>query len=171
MSAYRKDILLRRQKGKHILPKWKASLEEAINQSLSGDIFLDIEHTEQLRSAFFVQVRHCSDTCQFFHQDRLDSILSDVRLAMEMQGDKAVVLFHSQDKYIGAVQLAAETLAFSLKDIWKIAEEDLCVATIDLRNGFCLEHNYYDEMGTYVPGGAFQLTAWGEFTPGRHPQT
>lgn len=83
--------------------------------------------------------------------------------SLARDGGRAVVLFHSCDKFIGAVRLDAAAIASALEAVWRVAEEDLCVATPDLSSGFCLEENYYDGDGAYVPDGVFELTAWGDF--------
>jgi hypothetical protein len=163
MSTPRKEILLRKQKGKTILPKWKTALEEAINQSVSLDSFLDIGETEQLRADFFDKVRLHNHEHQFVTKDNLGKMLSELHLSIARYGGRRVVVFHSNDKYIGALQVDAEVIAHALEAIWRVVEEDLCVATIDLSGGFCFETNYYDEFGEYVPDGVFELTAWGDF--------
>lgn len=165
MSTSRMDIVQRRQMGRAIFPRWKMSLEEALNQRVATEQFLDIEETEQLRIAFFNVVRQHNRDHRFATRDALGQLLSEIEQVLARGGERAVVLYHRYDKFIGAVRLDTRAIASALEAVWRVAEEDLCVSTPDLNNGFCLEENYYDECGIYVPVGVFELTAWGDFAP------
>lgn len=160
----RKDVLQRQQRGKRIFSEWKALLEDALSRSVSAECFLGIEETEQLRAEYFeVFEQHNQNDRRFAAKDALGRLLDEIERSLARDGERPVVLFHSQDKYIGAVRLDAEAISRALEAIWRLTEEDLCVATPDLNSGFCLEMNYYDGSDTYVPDGVFELTAWGDF--------
>lgn len=159
----RKDILQRKQKGKAILPEWKAALEGAVNQAVSPERFLDIEETEQLRDHFFNKVRHHSREHCFSAKAEFRRIVSEIRTSLTRHGARELVLFHRYDRFIGAVHLDAATIANALEDVWRVVEEDLCIAASDLSGGICLEENYYDECGVYISDGVLELTIWGEF--------
>lgn len=163
MSTTRKELLQRRQRGRAILPQWKSAFEAAANQSVTFDSFLDLEETERLRAGFFDKVRDFNCRHRFAMNDDFGKMTSDLQSIMARPDGRRVVLFHSKDKFIGALKVDAETVLSALEAIWRIVEEDLCVATIDLSSGFCLERNYYDEAGEYFSNGVLELTTWGDF--------
>jgi hypothetical protein len=162
MSTTRKEILQRKQKGKAILPNWKAAIEDACKQRIEMDDFLDLEETERLRTAFFYKVRDGDYEHRFVAKPAFGELAAALR-TMAADNKRKIVLFHSMDKFIGALKISKRAALEHLEAVWSVVEEDFCVAASDLTSGLCLEENHYDQSGNFVSDGIFELTAWGEF--------
>ena len=73
------------------------------------------------------------------------------------------MLFHSQDRFIGALRLSVKAALENARVIWTLTKEDFTLTTEDAGSGLCLEKNHYDESEIYVPAGIYELTTWGVF--------
>ncbi len=163
MKPSRKELLQRKHKGLTILPGWITAFEEATKDTISPDNFLDLDKTKELRTKFFDHVRNFEGKPRFASNCDLGILKSGLQNRFYQGENLEVILFHSMEKYIGALLTQANVILKKLEAIWRVAEEDLCVATLDLASGFCLERNYYDSNGGYFPAGLLELTSWGKF--------
>ena len=151
MNPSRKELLQRKHKGQSILPGWITAFEEAAKGTITPDNFLDLDKTEELRTKFFDHVQNFEGKPRFASNCDFGILKSGLQNSFSQGENLEVILFHSMDKYIGALLTQANVIFKNLEDIWRVAEEDLCVATLDLASGFCLERNYYDSNGGIRP--------------------
>jgi hypothetical protein len=167
------ELALRRNRGGRLIADWSRLLSEAVGVEISTNSFLPIEHTEELKRAFFIKVvdvreRKTRKELRVNWEKRdiynLVSRLNDLCIAV---GPLPVVLFSSVDQFIGAIRLPADCILRNVISVWKVVEEDLCVTTEDLQHGLCLEENYYTRLGDYKKEGVYELTLWGMFAEGK----
>jgi hypothetical protein len=91
--------------------------------------------------------------CLIEYLDNLASILVD----------QQVILFHSQDKFFGAVRIPAVAVFHNIMAVWEIVKEDIAMVTEDNNNGICIEKSYYDRSGNYYADGIYEFSRWGLF--------
>lgn len=157
------DLLRRKQRGRQIFPKWKDKIEKVVHQDIDSDCFLGIKETDNLRSRFIDKVKNEHQNRLFFGERDLERVLDRLRNRLSQFDACRIVVFHDDDRYLGALLVTPLAIATTLDDLWRALNDDLCIATIDLNSGFCLERNFYNESGEFFPNGIFELTSWGEF--------
>lgn len=157
-------LALRKNRGKQIRPDWIVRLKQACGYEVPSESFLSLETTETLKSDFLAQVRrHQASGRQYWLGGACDRFANCLnKLGLEL-GSKRLVLFSSVDEYLGAVELPAAVITSGFRAIWDVVEEDFCVTTADLKDGLCVELNFYDADGKYVQEGVWEVTCWGAF--------
>lgn len=127
--------------------------------------FLSLQETEALRAVFFAKVGQGAASRRFWPIAALPEIATILRdLAQEVAGVR-VVLLNRADRHIGAVNVPVEHVLEHAVAVWNVVEEDLCIMTPEIHDGLCLGLEYYDEAGSYVREGIYELCAWGRLTP------
>jgi hypothetical protein len=160
------DLTLRRNRGILIRSAWVAALRKACDVEVLTEDLMSLEETEKLKKTFFEKVRQREGVVRrHWAKNVFDELASLLRNLSVDVGAMPVVLFSSVDQCIGAVRLPADRVLTHIEAIWKVVEEDLCVTTLNLQHGFCLEFNFYTETGEYRREGVYELTAWGAFLP------
>ena len=163
MSPSKKERLQRKQKGQTILPDWIKAFEAAAKVTITPDNFLDLDKTEELRISFFDHVRNFEGNPQFASTSALRDLKLDLQNRLSQVDNFEVALFHSMDQFVGALLTQVNIILNNLEPIWGVVEEDLCLATLDLTSGICLEQNFYGPNANYFPDGLLELTCWGKF--------
>lgn len=160
------DLARRKSQGTQMLAGWITALEEACGGAVVPENFLPLEETQELKSKFFGVVK--SGTASF-HQHWSAQALSEVEMLLRVLSfdvdEMEVILFGAFDQYTGAVVLPAGRVLANARKVWGVAREDLSVTTTDLQHGLCLEHNFYNQSGSYSKEGFYELTAWGALAP------
>jgi hypothetical protein len=152
------------KKNQEFADDWVRRISQASGLEISMNSFLSIEETKKLKTAFFDRVKYPTEGFRFFwHKRDRESLQSHLRALSVAVRDLRVVLFSSVDHLIAAVRVPADCVLANAMGVWEIVEEDLSLATEDLRNGLCLEENYYTAEAVYVKEGVFELTTWGMF--------
>lgn len=157
-------IQQRRQKGRLILSNWIRNFKSVCNLSVTADDFLELEETERLKTEFYGKVRDSEQEPSFILKEEFDKLLTELEELGKQNDGQIVFIFHDMDRFIGALKLNCKVVFEHVNAIWSITKEDLSVVTSDLKNGLCLEKNYYDQYGSYVKEGIYELTAWGTLT-------
>ena len=149
----------RSEKGQQLLPKFKKELENALGATVALDDFLSLGETQSLRGAFFEKVRGATDVQRnFWNTDRSEALWSAVGRASSGVEGMDAILFHHFNEYIGAVVVPVSNVLDNPVQVWGVVEEDLCLCTSELSDGFCLELNHYaHKIADY------EVTAWGIF--------
>jgi len=158
---------LEKNRASRIRSSWTASLSQACGMEIAPEYFLSLKETTALKEAFWSKVRGKGCPRRFYSKKNFEQIESGLKAITN--GQLTSVLFSSVDKYIGAVRLPASVVFNHIQSIWKVTEEDFCVATPDLQNGICLEFNYYDERGDFIKEGVYELSLWGDFSSNFSP--
>lgn len=151
-------LRLRQHRGQQLLPEFRSRLATVLGYQLTPTDILDIETTERLRDAFFEKVKHKLGTQGFIWDtsDASDVWSTTADIGSRLAGTKAI-LFHAVDEYIGAVSVPADSALTKAQEVWWVVQQDLCLCTPDLSDGFCLEFNHYSDRDEY------ELTCWGIF--------
>jgi hypothetical protein len=159
------ELALRKNRGSNILYEWTQRLVQACQREVLPEQFLPLEETERLRSVYSQKVASGEDIVRRnFPKGQLGMIERLFRTFSErLDPEQIVVLFSSVDYYVGAVQLPAEPILRNLLSVWGVVEEDLRLATLDMKNGLCLEVNFNDMEGKYVKDGVYEISVWGVF--------
>lgn len=158
------DLVLRNNRGIRIRAQWMAKLTETTGIKISLKDFLSIKDTEILKQLFFEKIKNDKHLLQKnFSTDSFNEILASFRdLSIDLH-KLQVIVFSNVDQYIGAVYLSAGQVFLNLGTIWDAVGEDLCITTQDLKNGLCLEFNFYTDTGEYKKEGIYKYSAWGQF--------
>lgn len=159
------DILKRKNKGNLIRPQWIESLENTCGFHPAVDDFLSLKETERLKEAFYDKIKNGTsifrENCAKDDFDKIIHLLHDKCIDIYAL---PVILFSDIDQYIGAVQLPCKYVLTNIENIWKLVKEDIAITTLDVKNGLCLELNFYSINGDYVKEGIYELTTWGFFS-------
>jgi hypothetical protein len=149
----------RSEKGQQLLPEFKKELENALGTTVALDDFLSLAETQSLRGAFFEKVRGASDVHRtFWNTDRSEALWSAVGRASSGVEGMDAILFHHFNEYVGAVVVPVSNVLANPEQVWGVVEEDLCLCTSEISDGFCLELNHY---GHKIAD--YEVTAWGIF--------
>ena len=160
MYKSRKEIIQRRQTGRTLLPVWVRKMEGICRKRITAADFIGLEETEFLRDSFFDKVRN-SDQSLFYLKKDFNKITRQLKAIEKQLGSQSIILFHSNDKFIGALRVNSHCVLENVEKVWALVEEDFSIATEDLKSGLCLEENYYDREGNFFPDGLYELTIWG----------
>jgi hypothetical protein len=153
-------IRLRRNRGKYLLPDFKEKLEAALGRPIGDQDFLDLEVSDRLRQQFFARVKSRADAFHWTWTPREEGEMRAlVAKVAGLTQDLPAALFHALNDSLGAVIVPAGLALSRVGLLWPVLRQDLCLATLDLSGGFCLEHNHYGDHDEW------ELTAWGPFEP------
>jgi len=143
---------------------WKGDLSKACGLPISDESFLGIEETVQLKKSFFDVVKKKHSTLSICWDCNEQNYLLDYLNLLEttIKYDR-VILFHSQDEFFGAVQIAMAAVLRNPLAVWQVVKDDLALASDNISSGLCVEKGYYELDGKYVAEGVYELTAWGAF--------
>ena len=158
-----KDFIFRAAKGKKIMPEIIKKSATLRGFSVTPSDFLHLEQTDKIKERFFNFVKNGSGFKCYFSRENIDRFFIRLEEKDFNEIDERLLLFGSFDEYVGALLVPLSFVYNNKNTIFEFVEQDLAMATIDLTHGFCLELNYYDQDGTYVKEGIFELTAWGFF--------
>lgn len=159
------DLALWRNRGAQVLSEWVTTLRDACGFEASSANLLSLKETEDLKKAFFEKLKDGAAVVRrYWPQNAFDEVVAYLCDLEAHISTMTVVLFSSMDQYIGAVKLSAEIVLIHAEAIWKVVNENLCVTTLDLQHGLCLEFNFYTEEGEYVKEGVYELITWGAFS-------
>jgi hypothetical protein len=151
------DRRLRENKGRHLQKELATSLERVLGTPADEVEFLDIDSTASMRDRFFEHVKEAprdarrqwpGSSGEPFHHLR--------KMALADRGDRAYLL-NRHDYYTGAVSVSVAPVLAQAKEVWDVVGEDLCLATHEASDGFCLAFDHYFDRDEY------ELTTWGSF--------
>lgn len=165
MRGRRLELALRRNRGTQIRPGWLAAIRAACHVDVSEEDLLPLEETEDLKHAFFVALKERCSYLEHWPASALTEIATLLSIMAADVGSLPIVLFSSVDQYIGALQLPASAVLENSLATWRVVEEDLRFATIDMKSGLCLEFNDYTEIGERIVRDMYELGSWGNFVP------
>lgn len=156
---------IRKNRARKALPKWIAALQATLGVEIDAKNFLEAEETVELKRAFYNRVKTAdfSNQIEWAHDKRKDAIRFLASCGRRV-GRLNIILFSSKDTILGAVVVPAAAVLSKAEGVWSLTNEDLSLTTPDLEHGLCLEFNYHDSRGGFVPEGAYLLTLWGIFS-------
>lgn len=167
MSSKELQRRLREHKGRQLMPDFKSQLSRFLGHEIENTDFVGIETTEELRSKFFEKIKNSrikgdpDVRCKIWDPTEIPQIWAFVANIASCVDKVKAVLFHRLDEYTGAVLVPARTVLVSAEAVWGIVGgprgQDLCLSSIDLASGFCLEFDHYADRDEY------ELTMWGVF--------
>ena len=161
-ETQRLDLAIRRNRGSRIRQEWISRLRKASSCDLANHGFLELEKTVQLRAAFFARLGEIAPTKRLRWEKnalpRVEHLLAQVG---RKAGELTLILFSSVDAFVGAAHLPAAAVLSNFLAVWNVVQEDFCVCTADIETGLCVEFDFYNDNGDYIPNGLYTLSAWG----------
>ncbi|QVL30345.1 hypothetical protein KIH39_15960 [Telmatocola sphagniphila] len=158
------ELRIRRQRGRLLKADWLKSLNKACGFEFSEKLFLTLEHTEELKIAFFKKVKNeNAQSSNHWSKSEIAKILSGLFGLSKTLMSTEVILFSSIDQFVGGIRVPAGLILRNLLPVWQLVNEDFAMTTEDVEHGICLEENPYTETGEYVNYGQYQITSWGFF--------
>ncbi len=157
-------LRLRRRKGEQMLPELRKRLEQALGQPVPEADFLDLEATERLRAKFFDRVRSRQGvTRRTWRPSEVQDVWRTAASIGRRMGHARAVLFHSLNRYIGAVVVPVGPTLGRAEEVRRAVREDLCLTSPDLSSGLCLAFDHYPDRDEW------ELITWGAFGSATSP--
>jgi hypothetical protein len=142
------------------MPAFLSSMREVSAAHAIVHGFVGLEETETIRRRFVERLKSES-TRRFWDRSQVEELASFLRCTADCISNDKVLLLSSNDYYIGAALVNAKIVLCNAISGWRIVKNDLCLLTMNITDGLCLEINYYNNDG--VRDGIYELTVWGEF--------
>jgi hypothetical protein len=169
-NRLRLDAALLRNKRRHVVEQWMTKLATACGQKIESDRFLELDKVELIRASFLKSLQERRTSSVWWEAADVDSVTQHLSRLARQIGAIPVILFSNLDNALGVGGLPADCILLNAFAVWTVVENDLNVVTETLRDGLCLELNYYTPSGDYVADGVYELSTWGIFNLDVDPQ-
>jgi hypothetical protein len=157
------DLILRKNKGRQILNSWVEGFIIASMLNLEDISFVSLEETDSLKTNFVSKMQHDNKIFRFnIEINRKAELYSTLKHMASLIGPLRVIMFTDVDKYLGAVDVPADSVLIRAKNIWNYIGNDFVLLDNNLDSGICIEINYYNLQGSYEKNGVLEINSWGK---------
>lgn len=157
-------LALRKNRGKHLCPKFIDELSQSLGRPEESIRLLDLLHTDTLRQAFRNELNLRRAGSKPIYVGRWPAeqaegvirILCQIKLHMQ---DQPMVLFRALSDYCGAVESSSSEILANAFRLVTLDQEDLITVSQNLTYGLMLE--YYTDYSTTGTNEVYTLSIWG----------